>query len=112
MYKYCVENEYTSKPGVSLSDIGTNIQNVGFPRQIGKLSRLLQRRADKFEVYEHVVQGTFVYAVVPPRVIRQPQPSGNHSMNPNGLSVAPPEPLSRLVIIVADLCIVLSCTYA
>jgi len=96
VYNYCVENEYTSQPGISLSEIGTSIQSVGFPRQIGKLSRLLERRADLFEVYEHVVQGIFVYAHVTPRVIYQPRPEEIHAMNARHVPAAPSETLSRL----------------
>ncbi len=68
VYKHCIENDYTlESAGVSLSVIGSEIQEIGFPRHTGKLRRLLERRSDLFQVFDKPHQGVSVYAHAHPR---------------------------------------------
>jgi hypothetical protein len=68
VYKYCIENGHKlERASVSLSVIGSAIQEIGFPRQFGKLRRLLERRSDLFQVFDRQHQGVSVYAHVTPR---------------------------------------------
>ena len=61
---------------MTLSAIGSEIQETGFPRQTGRLRRLLERRSELFQVFDQPHQGTLVYAHDPPRriVTSQSQP--------------------------------------
>jgi hypothetical protein len=95
VHKYCVENDYTCNPGISLAEIGSEIRSVGFPKQTGTLSRLLQRRTDLFEVYDNPSQGIHVYAHETPRVINRPQSIAPHTSNVGSVSHSPSEFLSR-----------------
>ena len=77
VYRHCIENGHTEeRAGVTLSAIGSEIQETGFPRPTGRLRRLLERRSELFQVFDRPRQGTLVYAHDPPRrtVTSQAQP--------------------------------------
>lgn len=95
VYKYCIENGYTCKPGISLAEIGSEIRGVGFPKQTGTLSRLLERRTDLFEVHDNPSHGIYVYAHETPRVINRLQRIAPHTSNSGSVSHTPSEFFSR-----------------